>query len=157
MFWHGNEAVPNDPVYRVAVRFLTLDDGTADSIRSGNENYWDYTGRWQTGSGPGTNPFDYVWSGNWVPITSITEELTGAVHTGIWSISSGNQGEYRRFEVSFLTDLPGVGKNYLDIFGDPGISHAVIGEVPAIPEPAGVLSLIAGFSGFGILRYRRKS
>ncbi len=157
-FWHGNQAVPNDPVYQVSVRFLTLDDGGVDSIKTGSEHYWDYTGRWETGSGPGTNPYDYVWNGDWTTITDISEVPSGGVSAGIWRIGSANQGEYRRIEVSFLTDLPNVGKNYLDIFGDIGISHAVIGEVPAVPEPASLVSMLLGASGVvSMFRLRKKA
>ncbi len=156
-FWHGNENVPQDPVYRASVRFLTLDNGNASSTRIGSENYWDYKGRWQTGSGPGTNPGDYVWNNDWMPITGINEILTGSVHTGVWDIGNFNQGEYRMLEVSFLTDLPGVSRNYVDIFGDFGVSHAVIAEVPAVPEPSSLLAMVSGLGALGGLVLRRKA
>lgn len=154
-FWHGNQAVPTDPVYGVSVRYLTADDGGVDGVKTGNEHYWDYTGKWETGSGPGTNPTDYVWNGDYQNVSSISEVPSGSVYAGLWQNGSANEGEYRRFIVSFLTDLPGVGRNYLDIYGGPGISHAVIGEVPNVPEPTTMTLALFGLPMLARFRKRK--
>ncbi|MFQ3549048.1 MAG: PEP-CTERM sorting domain-containing protein [Armatimonadota bacterium] len=158
LFWHGNEAVPQDPVYFTTVRFATTDDGNVLSIKNPGERYWDYTGRWETGSGAGTNPFDYVWNGDWQPIPIITETNIGGNAIGRWDITAANEGEYRRFEVSFLTDLPYWQKGYLNVGGaDGAIAHSILGEVPYVPEPSSVVALLAGVSGLaGYIRLRRK-